>query len=81
MENLTLNLHYGYIESEDGIHHAFIVTDSKESVDLTEIENKLANTLCTTPENPLFTTNCIKMDLPESIMKRIIAEQTEVNFK
>ena len=70
-----INLHYGYQECEDGIYHAFEVSDIEDVVDSDQIAEKLADALDCTPDDERFNWNSMYIALPKQTVNRI--EQKE----
>lgn len=67
MKPIQLTLFYGYVESDDGIHHAFELTGPKDNPDLGAVAERLAATLCTTVDDPLFNYNIMNLTAPTGL--------------
>lgn len=69
-----IELIYGYLDCEDGIHHAFEVTDTLEAVNYTEMRKKLAHLLDCEPSDGRFGWAPMRIALPEMTVERIRME-------
>lgn len=65
---------YGYQECEDGIYHAFELTDPDTRKDEDDMAEKLADLLDTEPSDDRFDYDSMYVALPESLVERIKAE-------
>ncbi len=63
----TVNLHYGWQETEDGTYHAFEATDPYDKIDPEAMGKTLAEALDTTPDDPRFNWNSMEIAIPEHL--------------
>ena len=72
MDNQNIiNLNYGYRESEDGIHHAFLVDDPSKNTNSGEVALKLAALLGTVPEDEYFNWDSVFVEVPETASEKL----------
>lgn len=69
MENVQL--YYGYVESDEGIFHAFSAEDPINPPDSGNIADELAGLLDTVPEDTRFGWDCMDIRIPDSVVERI----------
>lgn len=70
MEKYEVELRYAWVETDDGICHAFEIVDADDECGGDVVE-RLAECLDTTPEDNRFNWDSVVVNIPEGIVKRI----------